>query len=138
MEQHATEVAHIAEDERVAILPEHEMIMLAWGERFRRLEVQAASHAKMESEPVCRCLCGGRIAEDKSELVAKKHALESWLSLAGKYGEQYTRWGIAWNRQLDCTRTDTGVFRCKAVGRPCAIRQVPVMGAIRLRRGTTD
>ena len=62
---------------------------------------------------LCEPLLAGEVAEDKSELVAKKRALESWLSLAGKYGEQYTRWGIAWNRQLDCTRTDTGVFRCK-------------------------
>jgi hypothetical protein len=87
---------------------------------------------------LCERSHAGEAAEDKSELVAKKRALESWLSQAGKYGEQYTRWGIAWNRQLDCARTDTGLFRCKAVGRPCAIRQVPVVGAARLRRGTSD
>jgi hypothetical protein len=87
---------------------------------------------------LCEGSHAGEVAEDKSELQAKKRALESWLSQAGKYGEQYTRWGIAWNRQLDCARTDAGLFRCKAVGRPCAIRQVPVVGATRLRRGTFD
>jgi hypothetical protein len=87
---------------------------------------------------LCERLQAGEVAEDKSELVAKQRALESWLSQARKYGEQYTRWGIAWNRQLDCARTDTGSFRCKAVGRPCAVRQVPVERAIRLKRGTPD
>ena len=87
---------------------------------------------------LCERLHAGEFAEDKSELVAKQRALESWLVQARKYGEQYTRWGIAWNRQLDCARTDIGSFRCKAVGRPCAVRQVPVDGAIRLKRGTSE
>src|SRR5256885_1644568 len=87
---------------------------------------------------ICEPLLAGEVAEDKSELIAKKRALESWLSRAGKYGEQYARWGIAWNRQLDCARSEAGLFRCKAVGRPCAIRQVPVDGATRLRRGVSD
>ena len=56
---------------------------------------------------LCERSHAGEVAEDKSELVAKQRALESWLSQARKYGEQYTRWGIAWNRQLDCARTDT-------------------------------
>jgi hypothetical protein len=87
---------------------------------------------------LCERSHAGEVAEDKSELVAKQRALESWLVQARKYGEQYTRWGIAWNRQLDCARTDIGSFRCKAVGRPYAVRQVPVDGAIRLKRGTSD
>ena len=41
---------------------------------------------------LCEQLHAGEVAEDKSELVAKQRALESWLSQARKYGEQYTRW----------------------------------------------
>jgi hypothetical protein len=87
---------------------------------------------------LCEPSLAGEVAEDQSELVAKKRALESWLSRARKLGEQYTRWAIAGNKQLDCARTDTGLFRCKAVGHPCAVRQVPVTGATRLKRGTSD
>src|SRR4029077_4569181 len=87
---------------------------------------------------LCERSHAGEVAEDKSELVAKQRALESWLVQARKYGEQYTRWGIAWNRQLDCARTDTGSFRCKAVGRPWASGQAPVEDAIRLKRGPPD
>jgi hypothetical protein len=87
---------------------------------------------------LCERLHVGEVVEDKSEEVAKRRALESWVSRAAKYGEPYTRWGIAWNRRLDCARTDTGLFRCTASGRPCSIRQVPAPDAIRLRRGTSD
>lgn len=93
------------------------------------------AHAAMA---LCERSHAGEVAEDKSELVAKKRALDSWLAQAAKHGEQYTRWGIPWNRRLDSTRTEAGLFRCQAAGRPCAVRQVPVEGAIRLRRGASD
>ncbi len=87
---------------------------------------------------VCAPLLAGEIAEDRSELEAKKRALDSWVSKATRHGEQYARWGIAWNRQLDCTRADSSLFRCKAVGHPCTIRQVPQPDAIRLKRGASN
>jgi hypothetical protein len=87
------------------------------------------------SVSVCEKMHIGEIAEDKSELLAKKRALENWVAHASRYGEQYARWGIAWDRRLDCTRSDTGLFRCKALARPCAIRQVPPVGLTPLRRG---
>jgi hypothetical protein len=83
---------------------------------------------------LCERSHSGEIAEDKSELTAKKRALESWVAHASRLGEAYTRWGIAWNRQLECTRTDAGLFRCTAVGQPCAIRHVPPAGGTPLRR----
>jgi hypothetical protein len=83
---------------------------------------------------VCNPSHAGEVIEDRSELQAKKRALESWVSQAKRYGEQYARWGIAWNRQLECARTDAGLLRCKAVGRPCTIQQVPPTDAIPLKR----
>ena len=87
---------------------------------------------------VCEKPHAGDAVEDKSELAAKKRALESWVAGVSRLGEQYARWGIAWNRQLDCVRKDSGLFRCKAVGHPCTIRQVPMApGELTpLRRGT--
>ena len=84
---------------------------------------------------VCEKMHTTEVAEDKSEMLAKKRALESWVAHASRYGEQYTRWAIAWERQFDCTRADTGLFRCKAIARPCAIQQVPPAGLTPLRRG---
>jgi hypothetical protein len=89
------------------------------------------------SVAVCEQSHAGEVAEDKSELLAKKRALESWVSRASRYGDQFTRWGIAWNRQLGCVRTDSGVFRCKAVGQPCNIRHVPPTDVSRLKRGAS-
>jgi hypothetical protein len=87
---------------------------------------------------LCKCAHSGEVAEDKSELRAKKLALESWIAHASRYGEGYTRWGIAWNRRLDCTRTDVGLFRCKANGHPCTVAQVPPDDFVRLKRGTSN
>ncbi len=86
----------------------------------------------------CRCAHAGEVAEDKSELQAKKRTLDSWVARASRYGDEFTRWGIAWNRQLDCARTDAGLFRCKAVGHPCPIRQVPPDKFTPFRRGTSE
>src|SRR3954452_13152620 len=90
------------------------------------------------SVALCERSHSGEIVEDKSEFVAKKRALDSWVAQAGRLGEAYTRWGIAWNRQLECTRTDAGLFRCTAVGRPCAIRHVPPANGTPLRRGASN
>jgi hypothetical protein len=83
---------------------------------------------------VCKPSHAGEVAEDKSELQAKKRALESWVARASQYGKPYALWGIAANRRLECTRTDSGLFRCTAVGHPCTIRQVPPANFIPLKR----
>ena len=93
-----------------------------------------AAHA---SVAVCEQPHAGEVAEDKSELLAKQRALESWVSRASRYGDHFTRWGIAWNRQLGCTRTNTGMFRCTAIGSPCTIRHVPPADVTPLKRGTS-
>ena len=85
---------------------------------------------------VGECKCD--TAEDKSELQAKKRTLESWVARANEHGEEYTRWGIAWNRQLDCKRTEAGLFQCKAIGHPCTVRQVPPENFSRFKRGPSE
>jgi hypothetical protein len=85
----------------------------------------------------CKAPLAGEHVEDRSETTAKRHALESWTKATRlHHGEQFTRWGIAWNRRLDCKRTDKGVFRCQAIGHPCTIEQVPPANLVPLRRGT--
>lgn len=86
---------------------------------------------------LCEPSLAGETSEDRDELQAKKGALASWVARAGRYGEPYTRWGIAWNRRLDCTRTDGGLYRCTAIGHPCTIRQMPEEKVTPLRRGTS-
>ena len=90
------------------------------------------------SVALCKCAHAGEVVEGKSELQSKKLALESWVARARRHGDGYTRWGIAWNRQLDCSRTDGGLFRCKAAGRPCTISQVPPDVFTRFKRGTSQ
>lgn len=86
------------------------------------------------SVAVCKPLHSGEPAEDKSEAIAKARALESWTSGARLSGEAFTRWGIAWNRRLECNRTDAGTYRCQASGHPCSIRHVPPDEFVRFKR----
>ena len=85
---------------------------------------------------VCKDMHTSQAVEDKSEAMAKKRALENWVAHASRYGEQFTRWGNAWERHFDCARADTGLFRCVAVARPCAVHHVPPDGLTPLRRGS--
>jgi hypothetical protein len=85
---------------------------------------------------VCKPLYSGARVDDRSEQAAKARALESWGAGARQYGIEYTRWGIAWNRRLDCTRTPAGLFACQAIGHPCTLQQVPPENFIRFRRGS--
>ena len=52
----------------------------------------------MAAVGVCKTLHAGDRVEDRSEIAAKRRALESWLAGAKQHGVEYTRWGIAWNR----------------------------------------
>ena len=83
----------------------------------------------------CQKPLAGDIAEDRNEMLAKKRTLENWVARAGEHGEQFTSWRIAWDRQIECERTELGFYRCKAVGRPCAIQQVPPEKFTPFRRG---
>ena len=83
---------------------------------------------------VCEKVHASEPAEDKSEVLAKKRALENWVAHARQYGEDFARWGNAWERHFECARTDSGLFRCQAIARPCAVRQVPPDGLKPLRR----
>jgi hypothetical protein len=74
---------------------------------------------------VCKSSHSGEAAEDRSEVEAKRRALESWTKGARAHGEQFARWGIAFNRHIDCTRSKPDLFRCQASGRPCTVQQVP-------------
>jgi hypothetical protein len=95
----------------------------------------AAIAAGTAAVAVCEQSHAGEMAEDRSASAAKKRALANWVVRASRHGEQFTRWGIAWNRRLDCSRTDAGLLRCQATARPCTIRHVPPTDTIPLRRG---
>lgn len=84
---------------------------------------------------MCEPSLAGEVVEDRIELQARRLALESWVAGARRHGVQYTRWGLAWGRQLVCTRTAAGLHRCQAVAHPCTIKQVPPAEFIPLRRG---
>jgi hypothetical protein len=93
----------------------------------------AFAHA---SVAVCGPSLSGEAADDASEMLARKQALASWVGHASRLGAQYTRWGIAWNRRIECKQLNAGVFSCRASGQPCAIHHVPPEGTTPLRRGT--
>ena len=97
-----------------------------------------APHATHAAMALCEPSLAGAAIEDKTELQAKRLALESWVAGALKLGVQYTRWGLAWDRQLTCTRTEAGRHRCQAVAHPCTIKQVPPTEFIPLRRGASS
>jgi hypothetical protein len=99
------------------------------------LVVTGAPQQALAAVGVCKALHAGDRVEDKSEISAKRRALESWLAGAEQHGVEYTRWGIAWNRRLECTH-EKGVFSCQAAGHPCTYQQVPPENFVRFKRGT--
>jgi len=79
-----------------------------------------APHATHAAMALCEPSLAGAAIEDRTELQAKRLALE------------------AWDRQLTCTRTEAGRHRCQAVAHPCTIKQVPPTEFIPLRRGASS
>jgi len=69
---------------------------------------------------ICERSNSGEAAEDSSELAAKKRALENWIAHATRRGQQF----IAWNRRLECSRSDAALYRCTARAHPCMIRHL--------------
>jgi len=74
---------------------------------------------------VCRPTVSGAVAEAKTELEAKRIALDSWVARAGQSGAAYASWRMANNKRLACRAGGNGVIRCQATGRPCTIAQNP-------------
>ena len=87
---------------------------------------------------VCQPELAGKQAEAKTELEARKGALQDWTQQAEKIGRGYTRWQIAFNRRIDCTKTAAGTFQCQAVGQPCTVEQVPTPDLQPIRRGPSQ
>ena len=77
----------------------------------------------------------GKHAEAKTELEAKRLALQDWLAKAKAIGPGYTRWQLAYDRRIDCQQPAPGMFRCQAIALPCTIKQVPSPDQIPLPRG---
>ena len=66
------------------------------------------------------------IATDaKSETEARKKVLLAWSAEAGKHGQPFASWRLAWHKSIDCARLPTGEFQCRAAAQPCAFTQVP-------------
>lgn len=84
-----------------------------------------ASGGAQAAVALCAPMTRGQPFEAGSELEARRGALQDWLKLAARYGEGYTRYQIAFDRNLSCERVASGAFRCQASGRPCTISQVP-------------
>ena len=82
----------------------------------------------------CRPLLGGKIVEDRSELKAKQAALQDWLDKARQIGPEYTRWELAYDRRRSCDRGANAAYYCRAVGMPCAIKQVPPGNTVPLKK----
>lgn len=95
----------------------------------------AAIAAGTAAVAVCERSHAGEMVEDRSASAAK-NARPRKLGRPGKSARGAIHpLGIAWNRRLDCSRTDAGLLRCQATGRPCTIRHVPPTDTISLRRG---
>ena len=107
-----------------------------WAALAAALATAGAPALAQASVALCELSLSGEIAEDGNEAVARKRALDSWVGHARRLGEQYTRWGIAWNRRIDCSPLEHGGFRCQASGQPCTIQHVPPAGITPLKRST--
>ena len=62
------------------------------------------------------------LGDDRVEMQAKRLALENWVAMARQHSAGHAHWGIAYNRQICCARIKNGLYRCKAVGRPCIVK----------------
>ncbi len=66
------------------------------------------------------------VGEDPtSEIGARRKAMAAWISKAGLHGQTFTRWQLAENRRVFCTKSAAGMHSCAVTGQPCTIRQVP-------------
>ena len=74
---------------------------------------------------ICGDMLTGAAITAKTELEAKQKALADWVDKARTLGVAYTRWQLAWNRQLTCEPVGDGQIRCIAHAMPCRISQTP-------------
>lgn len=64
-------------------------------------------------------------ATAKSELEAKKQAMDDWKKSAIEAGLEHPAWRIAGNKSFTCETEADGQVTCTASGEPCTIVQVP-------------
>lgn len=74
----------------------------------------AAGAGKFCGDPVESGLSSGKTQEE-ALLAAQKW----WSSRAGAQGRGYENWDNADDQALECGKTETGQFECKAYARPC-------------------
>ena len=75
---------------------------------------------------VRRCLASiERTGEAATDAAAKQLAVGAWIAQATQAGESYAAWRLAWGKDLSCTALATGGVRCRAIGQPCRIDQLP-------------
>ena len=87
--------------------------------------LSAAPEAARAAIASCLAPLSGKPAQARGETEARRQALADWTDRARQIGPEYTRWQLAFDRSIDCSRTADGGFLCQAVGRPCTIKQVP-------------
>jgi hypothetical protein len=67
--------------------------------------------------------CGDSIESGLSSEATQEKAMiaaqEWWSSRAGALGRGYESWDNSEDRAMECSKTDRGMFQCKASGRPC-------------------
>jgi len=85
----------------------------------------AAPQLALGAVRVCKPSISSSIFTETSEKAGKTRALAEWRAKAGVFGERYTSWRLAANKQLVCTLLDSGQNACLARGAPCTISQVP-------------
>jgi hypothetical protein len=89
------------------------------------LALLSAAPRAEASWAICLDTLTGAAMTARTELEAKRKALADWVDKAGTQGVAFTRWQLAWNRQLTCEPVGDGQMRCVARGRPCRISQTP-------------
>ena len=67
--------------------------------------------------------------QGRTELEAKKLALDDWFAKAKAQGFKDSLWRTAADKSLICKALEGGKFECTAAGRACTILQVPPRAA---------
>ena len=109
---------------------------LACAALFGGLIGAALSVPAVAAVGLCQPMAVAEESEAATEAEARQATLASWHKIAEGYGVAYTRWGIAWNRQIKCSTASSGRVKCQASAMPCRVEQVPPHPAsvVRLKR----
>lgn len=74
---------------------------------------------KAQAGKYCREFVEGGLASAETQEDAIIAAQEWWSSRAATLGRGYESWDNSKDRALECSKDDSGMFRCQAFGRPC-------------------